>query len=76
MSQALRKVGTTVVKGGSKAASTINFTALITEAIDYYKKRQEEETKREEIWAKRDVLVTELNNRKEIVLAYFEHRFA
>ena len=47
MSQALRKVGTTVVKGGSKAASTINFTAFITEAIDYYKKRQEEETKRD-----------------------------
>ena len=76
MSQALRKVGGTVAKGGGKIVGAVNVLAVVTEAVEYLKTRQEEQTKREYIRAKRDVLVTELNNEKEFVLSYFEHRFA
>ena len=70
----IMKVGGKV--GGRAAGRAVNILPLITEAIGYYKIRSEERTKREEIWAKRDVLVTALNNEKEIILTYFEHRFA
>lgn len=76
MSQALRKVGSTVAKGGGKVVSAVNVLAVVTEAVEYLKTRQEEQTKREYIWARRDAIVTELNNEKEVVLSYFEHRFA
>lgn len=76
MSQALGKVGSTVAKGSGKVVSTVNVLAVVTEAVEYLKTRQEEQTKREYIWAKRDAIVTELNNEKEVVLSYFEHRFA
>lgn len=76
MSQALRKIGSTVAKGGGKIGGNINPLAVVTEVIGYLKTRQEEQTKREYIWAKRDAIVTELNNEKEVVLSYFEHRFA
>ena len=76
----MSKVGTIMKVGGkvsSRAAgSATNILPLITEAIAYYKIRSEERTKREEIWSKRDVLVTALNNEKEVILTYFEHRFA
>ncbi len=76
MSQALRKVGSTVAKGGGKVVSAVNVLAVVTEAVEYLNTRQEEQTKREYIWAKRAAIVTELNNEKEVVLSYFEHRFA
>ena len=76
----MSKVGTIMKVGGKvgsgAAGKAINFLPLITEAIGYYKIRSEERTKREEIWSKRDVLVTALNNEKEVILTYFEHRFA
>lgn len=76
MSQALGKVGSTMAKGSGKVVSTVNVLAVVTEAVEYLKTRQEEQTKREYIWATRDAIVTELNNEKEVVLSYFEHRFA
>ena len=76
MAQALRKIGTTVAKGSGKVVGTVDSLAVVTEVIGYLKTRQEEQTKREYIWAKRDVLVTELDNEKEVLLSYFEHRFA
>ena len=72
----MSKVGTIMKVGGKVGGSAVNLLPLITEAIDYYKIRAEERTKREEIWSKRDVLVTALNNEKEVILTYFEHRFA
>ena len=76
MSQALRKIGSTVTKSGGKVVGTADPLAVVTEVVGYLKTRQEEQTKREHIWAKRDVLVTELDNEKEVILSYFEHRFA
>jgi len=76
MSQALRKIGGTVAKGSGKVVATVNPLAVVTEVIKHLETRQEEKTKREHIWAKRDAIVTELNNEKEVVLSYFEHRFA
>ena len=76
MSQALRKVGGTVARGGGKVVASVNPLAVVTEVVGYLKTRQEEQTKREYIWAKRDAIVTELNNEKEVVLSYFGHRFA
>ena len=72
----MSKVGTIMKVGGKVGGRAVNILPLITEAIDYYKIRSEERIKREEIWAKRDVLVTALNNEKEVILTYFEHRFA
>ena len=50
--------------------------AVFKEAIVYYKTRQVEQTKREEIWSKRNILITALNNEKDVLLSYFEQRFA
>lgn len=65
-----------VAKHGPAVVNAINPLAVITEALDYLKTREEEKTKREHIWAKRDVLVTALENEKEVILAYFDHRFS
>lgn len=62
-----------------RVASTVNSADALTilkEAIAYYKTRQVEQTKREEIWSKRDVLILALNNEKDVLLTYFEHRFS
>lgn len=78
MAQGPKKYDTVVkvAKVGGEAVRAINPMAVINEAIEYLKTREEEQTKREHIWAKRDVLITALNNEKEVILAYFEHRFA
>ena len=49
---------------------------VIKEVISAYNTHNAEQTKREEIWAKRDVLILALNSEKELLLTYFEHRFA
>ena len=62
-----------------KMANTLSSADALTilkEAIAYYKTREVEQTKREEIWSKRDVLILALNNEKDVILTYFEHRFA
>ena len=62
-----------------KLANTISSADALTilkEAIEYYKICQVEKTKREEIWSKRDVLILALNNEKDVLLTYFEYRFA
>lgn len=76
-SNPIKKYGTVVkvAKAGGEAVRAINPIAVITEAVEYLKTREEEQTKREHIWSKRDVLITALNNEKDVILAYFEHRF-
>ncbi|RMG72014.1 MAG: hypothetical protein D6711_13890 [Chloroflexi bacterium] len=64
-----------VAKVGSDVVRAINPMAVITETIEYLRTREEEQTKREHIWSKRDVLVTALNNEKDVLLAYFDYRF-
>lgn len=64
-----------VTKLAGSAANSLDALAVIREALEYLKIREQERTKREMIWSKRDVLVTALNNEKEVILAYFEHRF-
>ena len=49
---------------------------IIQAAVEYLKAHDAEKTQREYIRAKRDVLVTVLNNEKDCLLAYFDHRFA
>lgn len=56
--------------------SSADALTILKEAIAYYKTREVEQTKREEIWAKRDVLIVALDNEKDVILTYFEHRFA
>ena len=60
----------------AKAIDVADTLTIFREAIAYYKTRQVEQTKREEIWSKRDVLILALNNEKDILLSYFEQRFA
>ena len=49
---------------------------IIQAAAEYLKAHEVEKTQREYIRAKRDVLATALNNERDCLLAYFEHRFA
>ncbi len=49
---------------------------FIQAAIEYMQVHEAERTQREYISAKQDVLVTALNNERDCLLAYFEHRFA
>lgn len=60
----------------SNTLSSADALTILKEAIAYYKTREVEQTKREEIWSKRDVLILALNNEKDVILTYFEHRFA
>lgn len=48
---------------------------VIQTAVEYLKTHEVEKTQREYIRAKRDVLITALNNERDALLAYFGHRF-
>ena len=54
--------------------------AAIPETIQgiagYFRTLHEEETRRQEIIAHRDVLIERITAEKEAILAYFDHRFA
>jgi hypothetical protein len=68
-----------VVKPIGKTAgvgAVVNSLAVITELLDYLKVKADEETKREQIRAQRDVYVLALETEKELLLKFFEHRFA
>lgn len=49
---------------------------IIAAAVEYMRIHESEQTRREYIWARRDALVTALDNERDCILAYFEHRFA
>lgn len=49
---------------------------IISAAIKYMQIHEEESTRREYIRAKSDALVAALNNERDVILAYFEYRFA
>ena len=49
---------------------------IIRAAVEYMRIHESEQTRREYIWARRDALVTALDNERDCILAYFEHRFA
>ena len=67
--------GRRLIKRSANLIGAADALAVIKEGIAYYKVRQQEMTKREEIWSKRSILITTLNNEKEVIIAYFEHRF-
>ena len=48
---------------------------IIKTAVEFFKIHEAEETQREYIRAKRNVLVTALNNERDFLLDYFEKRF-
>lgn len=49
---------------------------IIRAAVEYMRIHESEQTRREYIWARRDALVTALDNERDCILAYFERRFA
>lgn len=49
---------------------------IIKAAVEYMRIHEEESTRREYIRAQSDALVAALNYQRDIILAYFEHRFA
>jgi hypothetical protein len=65
-----------LAKHSNAAVRSINPIAVLTETLDFLKVKTEEETKREHIWAKRDVLISALNAEKDTILKYFEYRFS
>ena len=48
---------------------------ILSVAIEFMKIHQAEETQREYIRARRDALVTALNNERDLLLDYFDRRF-
>ena len=48
---------------------------IIKAALEFLKEQDANETEREYIRAHRDLLVTALNNERDLILAYFDHRF-
>lgn len=63
-------------KASKEVIRNINPLEVLHEYLDYAKTVQLNETTRAEIIAKRDVAIQNLQNQKEIILAYFEKRFA
>ena len=55
-------------------ASDLTFQVL-SAAVSFMKSREADVTEREYIRAHRDVLVKALDNQKDCILAYFDHRF-
>lgn len=70
------KVGEVIQSNRSLLQEQFDPLAVIHEAIDYMKFREGEETKRDYIEAKRDVIVHALDNEKEVILTYFDRRFS
>ena len=58
------------------AAAQSVIPPTIAGIADYFRTMQEEETRRQEIIAHRDVLIERITAEKEVILAYFDHRFA
>lgn len=74
-----QKPKVTVHSVGSKLNGVANAghaLAVITEALAYLKTREEEQTKRAYIAARRDVLVSAVEAKERVLTAYFEQRFA
>jgi hypothetical protein len=75
-----KTINKTLVTGVSRSAARVisnaDPLAVIIEALDYLKVREQEKTKRIHIRAKRDVLVHAINAEREAILQYFEQRFA
>jgi hypothetical protein len=67
---------TRVSRSAASVVASADPLAVITEALDYLKVREQEKTKRTHIRAKRDVLVHAINAEREAILQYFEQRFA
>ena len=67
---------TTFAASAGSAFGQYAAMGIIKLAVEYLKAHEAEESQREYIRAKRDVLVTALNNERDCLLAYFEHRFA
>lgn len=49
---------------------------IISAAVEYMRIHEAENTRREYIRARSGSLVAALNNERDVILAYFEHRFA
>lgn len=58
------------------AAAQVAIPLTISGIADYFRTLQEEETKRQVIAANREVLISRITAEKEVILAYFESRFA
>lgn len=59
-----------------KTVQVLNPLEIVREWNDYRKLREQEQTKREQIWAQRDVVVTQLLYQRDMMLAYMDHTFA
>lgn len=68
--------GDRLARGGAKVLSSIDPLAVIREVVELVKTISDADREREAIWARREVLVTALNNEKELLLSYFDRRFS
>lgn len=68
--------GKTLTKLGKGVINNINPLDVLREYVDCKKAMEEEVTRREEIKAKRDVVVSAIQAQREMIESYFAHRFA
>lgn len=61
---------------GAATLLGLNCQEIINAGVEYLKMRESEKTKRELIQAKSQAFQAALQARREVMLAYFEHRFA
>lgn len=76
MASVARSPVVAAVSNAGDVLKNANPFAVIRECVEYLKCHEEEQTKRAHIIAQRDVLVHAINTEKELLLTYFEQRFA
>ena len=65
-----------VAKGAKGVVDAASALAVLTEALAFFKTREEETSKRAYIAARRDVLVSAVEAKERVLTSYFEQRFA
>jgi hypothetical protein len=65
-----------ISKAATSLAPAVDSFTVITAFLEYLRVYQEESTKRAEIAARRDVLVTAITVERDFITMYFERRFA
>jgi hypothetical protein len=67
---------TGLARGAAGLTAAVNPFHVVSEVVAYLQTSEQEQTRREAIRAKRDVLVSALEMQRDVLLAYFAHRFA
>ncbi|MCI0561355.1 MAG: hypothetical protein MN733_22950 [Nitrososphaera sp.] len=76
MSSNTQKYLIKAAKNTAEIVQSANALDVITDFAEYLKVHQEEQSKREAIAAKRDVLIKAIESERQLIEMYFDKRFA